>query len=166
MKTKKEQKKRRNIVSVVYWFADVIQYSWTIVALRVTGGPRWLPPVHAYLCKVCQWLAAGRLFSPGTTVSSTNKTDNHDITELLLNVALNTITNIRHIDVSIEWFQFSAFKYMFWSYIFHFNTPISGKRIESLRQEFFFIRGDKCKWMTKSWVMSTIMGEKYFLVNK
>jgi hypothetical protein len=83
MKTKKEQKKRRNIVSVVYWFADVIQYSWTIVALRVTGGPRWLPPVHAYLCKVCQWLAAGRLFSPGTTVSSTNKTDNHDITELL-----------------------------------------------------------------------------------
>jgi hypothetical protein len=31
------------------------------------------------LCdKVCQWLATGRWFSPGTPVSSTNKTDHHD----------------------------------------------------------------------------------------
>ena len=36
----------------------------------------------------CQCLATGRLFSPGTPVSSTNKTDRHDITELLLKVAL------------------------------------------------------------------------------
>ena len=28
---------------------------------------------------------------PGTPVSSTNKTDRHDITEILLKVALNTI---------------------------------------------------------------------------
>ena len=43
------------------------------------------------LCdKGCQWFAAGR-FSPGTPVSSTNKTDRHDITELLLKVVLNTI---------------------------------------------------------------------------
>jgi hypothetical protein len=41
------------------------------------------------LCdKVWQWLAAGRWFS---LVSSTNKTDRHDITEILLKVALNTI---------------------------------------------------------------------------
>ena len=45
------------------------------------------------LCdKVCQWLAVGRLFSPGTSVSSTNKTDRHDITKILLKVALNIIT--------------------------------------------------------------------------
>jgi hypothetical protein len=31
-------------------------------------------------------------FSPGTHVSSTNKTDRHDIAEILLTVALNTIT--------------------------------------------------------------------------
>ena len=31
-------------------------------------------------------------FSPGTLVSSTNKTDRHDIAEILLIVALNTIT--------------------------------------------------------------------------
>jgi hypothetical protein len=40
----------------------------------------------------CQRLAKSRWFSPGTPVSSTNKTDRHDITETLLKVALNTIT--------------------------------------------------------------------------
>ena len=34
----------------------------------------------------CPW------FSPGTLVSSTNKTDHHDITEILLKVAFSTIT--------------------------------------------------------------------------
>jgi hypothetical protein len=34
---------------------------------------------------------AGRLFSPGTPVSFTNKIDRHDITEILLKMALNTI---------------------------------------------------------------------------
>jgi hypothetical protein len=32
-------------------------------------------------------------FSLGTPVSSTNKTDRHDITEILLKVALNAITH-------------------------------------------------------------------------
>jgi hypothetical protein len=41
--------------------------------------------------KVCQWLATYRRFSPGTLVSSTNKTDRHDITEMLLEMALSTI---------------------------------------------------------------------------
>ena len=44
------------------------------------------------LCdKICQWRATGQWFSPGPLVSSTNKTDRHDITEILLKVALNTI---------------------------------------------------------------------------
>jgi hypothetical protein len=44
------------------------------------------------LCdKVCQWLATCRWFSLGPPVSSTNKTDRHDITEILLEVTLNTI---------------------------------------------------------------------------
>ena len=34
---------------------------------------------------------AGRPFSQGTQVSSTNKTDCHDITEIVLKMALNTI---------------------------------------------------------------------------
>jgi hypothetical protein len=41
------------------------------------------------LCdKVCQSFAAGRWFFPLTPVSSTNKTYRHDITEILLKVAL------------------------------------------------------------------------------
>jgi len=48
--------------------------------------------LDATLCdKVCQRLVAGRWFSLGTPVSSTNKTDRHDTTEKLLKVVLNTI---------------------------------------------------------------------------
>ena len=44
------------------------------------------------LCdKVRQWLTTGRWFSPGPSVCSNNKTDCHDITEILIKVALNTI---------------------------------------------------------------------------
>jgi hypothetical protein len=44
------------------------------------------------LCvKVCQWPTTSLCVSLGTPDCSTNKTDHHDITEILLNVALNTI---------------------------------------------------------------------------
>ena len=57
----------------------------------------WIPlkrdVLDATLCdKVCQWFAAGRWFSWGTSVSSTNKNDHHNITEILLKVVFNTIT--------------------------------------------------------------------------
>jgi hypothetical protein len=53
----------------------------------------WRGVLYTTLCdKVCQWLAVGRLFSLATPVSSTNKTDHQDITEILLKVALNTIS--------------------------------------------------------------------------
>jgi len=34
---------------------------------------------------------AGQRFSPGLPISSTNKTDRHDISEILLKAGLNTI---------------------------------------------------------------------------
>ena len=44
------------------------------------------------LCdEVRQLLATGWWFSPDTPVSSINKTDRHDIAEILLQVALSTI---------------------------------------------------------------------------
>jgi hypothetical protein len=56
-------------------------------------------PVHSEvysiqhcMIKVCQWLVTGQWFSQGTLVSSTNKTNRHNIIEILLEVALNTIT--------------------------------------------------------------------------
>ena len=45
------------------------------------------------LCdEVCQWLVTGPWFSLCTPVSSTNNTDCQDIAEILLKVALYTIT--------------------------------------------------------------------------
>ena len=49
--------------------------------------------------KVCQRLLAGLWFAPCSPISSTNKTDCHKITEILLKVALNTTTLI----VTLEW---------------------------------------------------------------
>jgi hypothetical protein len=61
-------------------------YSWHIAELAVSNN-------HS----LTHWIATGRWFSPGPPVSYTNKTDCHDITEILLKVALNTIkqTNIK-----------------------------------------------------------------------
>ena len=46
-----------------------------------------LYPIQHLRDKVCQWLDTGQWFSP---VSSTNKTNCHDITEILLIAALKT----------------------------------------------------------------------------
>jgi hypothetical protein len=47
---------------------------WVRISIRARGTT---------LCdKVCQWLVTGRWFSLGTPVSSTNKTDCHDTTEV------------------------------------------------------------------------------------
>ena len=54
--------------------------------VSITSKVVSLKPVH-----FCQWLAIDRWFSPGTLVSSINKIDCHDITEILSKVALNTI---------------------------------------------------------------------------
>jgi len=60
--------------------------------LKLWAGS-WCGVFDTTLCdKVCQWLATGQWFSPGTPVYSTNKTDRYDIAKILLNVTLNTIT--------------------------------------------------------------------------
>jgi hypothetical protein len=51
----------------------------------------WGVPDTTLCDQVCQCLAAG-WFSSDTPVSSTIKTDRHDITEILLTMVLNTIT--------------------------------------------------------------------------
>ena len=72
---------------------------WSIVISDDSNTPKlWVRTptrqgvLDTTLCdKVCQWLATSQWFSLGTLVSSTNKTDGYDITEILLKVALNTI---------------------------------------------------------------------------
>ena len=51
----------------------------------------WRGMLDTTLCDSLSVTATGQWFSPGTAVSDTNKTDRHDITEILLKVALNTI---------------------------------------------------------------------------
>jgi hypothetical protein len=52
---------------------------WVRISIRTRCTTLW--------DKVCQWLATGRWFSPGTPFFSTNKTDHHVITVILLKVA-------------------------------------------------------------------------------
>ena len=48
--------------------------------------------IQQYVIKFVSYLRQVWWFFPSTPVSSTNKTDRHDIAEILLKVALNTIT--------------------------------------------------------------------------
>ena len=53
----------------------------------------WRGVLDTTFCnKYCQLFAAGQCFSLGTPVSSTNKTNIHDIAKILLKVSLSTIT--------------------------------------------------------------------------
>ena len=72
--------------------------------------------VHTY-CGVI-YFATGRSSSPGTPVSSTNKTDSHDITEILLKVVLNIIT-------LLYMFIFYVFGDLFISHQQHFWYSVS-----------------------------------------
>ena len=58
----------------------------------------WIPfrrgVQHYMLTFVILWLAGGLWLSSGTPVSSTNKTDRHEIIAIMLKVMLNTITLI------------------------------------------------------------------------
>ena len=84
-----------------------------------------------------QWFATGRWFSPSTQVSSTKKTYRYYMTEILLKVALNTITHSHPLWQAIKGFikykmgravfslEFSRFlKYTFIPIYMHFWGPI------------------------------------------
>jgi hypothetical protein len=81
-----------------YWWGNCNQ-------TNIINKPSRRGVLDTTLCdKVCQWLVAGQWFSPGTLVSSTNTTDRHDITEILLKVALSTITHkpINKMNISLQ----------------------------------------------------------------
>ena len=66
-------------------------------AVPITTKVVSLNPVHGKVYSIQHYvinlsvLASGQWFSPGTPISFTNKTDRHDIIEILLKVALSTI---------------------------------------------------------------------------
>ena len=90
----------------------------------------WRCVLETTLCdKVCQWLATGRWFSPDTPVSSTNKTDRNDITEMLLKVALNTITLTLTRYWRVNWWMTFTLdnSFLFILHICNYNTWQDGR---------------------------------------
>jgi hypothetical protein len=60
------------------------------------------------------WFNFNVWFCPGTPFSSTNKTDRHNITEILLKVALNTINQT----ILMDYFMFQIYQNI---YTIHLN---------------------------------------------
>ena len=67
----------------------------TWVRARVCKLQKGCTRLAAASDKVYQLLAHGQWFSPGTPASSTTKTGRHDVAEILLKVALNTMNQIK-----------------------------------------------------------------------
>ena len=79
---------------MVVWLITTYAMNAYIITDVVSSNPVQADIIDTTLCyKVCQWAVAGQWFSPCTLVSSTNKTERHDITEILMKVVLNTISH-------------------------------------------------------------------------
>ena len=99
---------------------------WVWMPLRRGSIQRYVIKLVSYLRQV--W------FSSGTPVSSTNKTDHHDITEILLKVALNTIT----LSPTLKW---NRLKYMTTIYMKQLLTcvPFNFLHINSCNENCYHI---------------------------
>ena len=78
----------------------VVGFTTTFQSVPITTKVMSSNPFHSEMYSIQQYVIkfVGDLrqvcgFSPGTQVSSINKTDSHDIAEILLKVALNTIAH-------------------------------------------------------------------------
>ena len=74
-------------IAIKYFFMVVgFKTTYAIVSSNPTNGKVY--SIQHYVIKFVSDLR--QVFSPGTPVSSTNKTDHHDITEILLKLTLDT----------------------------------------------------------------------------
>jgi hypothetical protein len=82
------------VVVFVWWLKlQLPMHSVPITTYVVIPIGPWQGVLDTTLCDTSyQWLETGRWISPGTPVSSTNKTNCYDITDILLKVELNSIT--------------------------------------------------------------------------
>ena len=71
------------------------------VYARLCKLQKWCTPLATVNDKAYKLLAHGRWYSPGTPVSSTNKTGCHDIAEILLKVPLDTKNQINQVSVYV-----------------------------------------------------------------
>ena len=109
------------VVIVIVWKLDLQLPLQSVHITTHVHGEVYL--IHHYVIKVCPWLAKGLWFSPGTQGSSTNKTDHHDIAEIVLKVALNTITLTTRICVMLCFFLYRI-KVLSEYMLQHFYVPV------------------------------------------
>ena len=111
----------------------------------------WRGVLDTTLCDtVGQWLATGQWFSLGTPVSSNNQTDRHNITEILLKVALNTITliiywtvnmyissflNYKSIFLRMSYFRLYSLNRHFWMYLWKETLNSDGQQFYQHQQK-------------------------------
>ena len=128
--------------------SPLMLWVWILIRARCTT-----------LCdKVCQWLVIGLWFSSGLPVSSTNKTDCHDITEILLKVALNTIKKKLPLDGS-ENFQSGMFQQICFS-SYHFRDV----RVPNAQFFIFFNFKFNFNWIFSWWNFLLHFSSRFYLV--
>ena len=89
-------KSRKNYVYLYYIIHFYFTPKWAAMVVIVKLWVQ-IPPVSRCTRYNIMWSSlTDQWFSPGTSFSSTNKTDRHDIVEILLKVALNTIIQPSH----------------------------------------------------------------------
>ena len=79
----------RMVVGFTTTYAIGAYHHWSCVAFDFRSVEMY--SIQHYVIKFVSDFVAGCWFSSGTTVSSTNNTDRHDITEIVLQRALNNI---------------------------------------------------------------------------
>jgi hypothetical protein len=122
----------------------------------------WRGVLDTTLCdKVCQWLTTGWWFSPGPPFSSTNKTDRHDINEILLKVALNNINQpVSYILFSLKCISYILFSLKCISYIL-FSLKCISYILVSLKCISYILVSLKCI----SYILVSLKCISYILVS-
>jgi hypothetical protein len=77
----------------------------------------------SHALQVCQWFAVCRWFSPSTPMSSTNKTDRSEKTEILLKMAINQTKNKRKLSPTLGCVMGPIFTSLS-NDIFHIFSPV------------------------------------------
>ena len=96
-----------------------------VVSSKPVQGKVYLIPHYMIKFVSDLWQVGG--FSPGTEVASTNKTDHHNKTEILVKVALNTI-KLTSYEVSSVW-PFSVSKK---GHYYFLGTPVFSSNVLKL----------------------------------
>jgi hypothetical protein len=117
------------VVVVIVWLLDlqVLSITFKVVSSNPAHGEVY--SIQLYVIKFVSHLWK---FSSGTPVSSINKTDRHDTTEILLKVALNTITLIRTLRAN-EFLQYCCLinysQNMIQTFIFYLVRHVNYSRV-------------------------------------